>query len=141
MLEKTLRERRANENLSCHVRRPRMSGRRMSGNLQAFSQTFLEVQFSLGNEGKDGRNLSSQTWPGSPRRPSSRHPRPIFHVGSHQFRGIAPGVAPRIVVFVQGTEKYLPPPPPPPREQEKKLFRRKLWFHPTLRQIWKCWKN
>ena len=30
----------------------------------------------------------------------------------------------------QGTEKYLPP---PPREQEKIIFRRKLWFHPTLR--------
>ena len=44
--------------------------------LQAFSQTFLELQFSLGNEGNDGKNLNSQTWPGTPRRPSSRHPRP-----------------------------------------------------------------
>ena len=35
------------------------------------------MQFSLGNEGKDGRNLSSQTWLGSPRRPSPRHPRPL----------------------------------------------------------------
>ena len=43
---------------------------------QAFSQTFFELQFSLGNEGKKGKNLSSQTWPGSPRRPSPRHPRP-----------------------------------------------------------------
>ena len=43
---------------------------------QAFSQTFLEVRFSLGNEGKDGKNLNSQTWPGTPRRPSPRHPRP-----------------------------------------------------------------
>ena len=33
-------------------------------------------QFSLGNEGKDSNNLNSQTWPGSPRRPSSRHPLP-----------------------------------------------------------------
>ena len=33
-------------------------------------------QFSIGDEGKDGNNLSSQTSPGSPRRPSSRHPRP-----------------------------------------------------------------
>ena len=30
----------------------------------------------LGNEGKDGKNLNSQTWPGSPRRPSPRHPQP-----------------------------------------------------------------
>ena len=36
--------------------------------LQAFSQTFFELQFSLGNEGKEGKNLSSQTRPGSPRR-------------------------------------------------------------------------
>ena len=43
---------------------------------QAFSQTFLELRFSLGNEGKDGKNLNSQTWPGTPRRPSFRHPRP-----------------------------------------------------------------
>ena len=42
-----------------------MSGRRMSG-----------MRFSLGNEGKDGKNLNSQTWPGSPRRPSPRHLRP-----------------------------------------------------------------
>ena len=43
---------------------------------QAFSQTFLELRFSLGNEGKDGKNLNSQTWPGTPRRHSARHPRP-----------------------------------------------------------------
>ena len=43
---------------------------------QAFSQTFLELRFSLGNEGKDRKNLNSQTWPGTPRRPSPRHPRP-----------------------------------------------------------------
>ena len=43
---------------------------------QAFSQTFFELRFSLGNEGKDGKNLNSQTWPGTPRRPSSRHPQP-----------------------------------------------------------------
>ena len=43
---------------------------------QAFSQTFLELRVSLGNEGKDGKNLNSQTWPGTPRRPSSRHPQP-----------------------------------------------------------------
>ena len=41
---------------------------------QVFSQTFFELRFSLGNEGKDGKNLNSQTWPGTPRRPSSRHP-------------------------------------------------------------------
>ena len=29
----------------------------------------------LGNAGKDGINLNSQTWPGTPRRPSPRHPR------------------------------------------------------------------
>ena len=27
-----------------------------------------ELRFSLGNEGEEGKNLSSQTWPGSPRR-------------------------------------------------------------------------
>ena len=43
---------------------------------QALSQTCFELRFSLGNEGKDGKNLNSQTWPGSPRRPSPRHPRP-----------------------------------------------------------------
>ena len=43
---------------------------------QVFSQTFLELRFSLGNEGKDGKNLNSQTWPGTPRRPPPRHPRP-----------------------------------------------------------------
>ena len=36
----------------------------------------FELWFSPGNEGKDGKNLSSQTWSGSPRRPSPRHPRP-----------------------------------------------------------------
>ena len=43
-----------------------------------FSQTFFELRFSLGNEGKDGKNLNSQTWPETPRRPSSRHPRPSY---------------------------------------------------------------
>ena len=43
---------------------------------QAFSQIIFEVWFSPGNEGKDGKNLTSQTCPGSPRRPSPRHPRP-----------------------------------------------------------------
>ena len=43
-----------------------------------FSQTFFELQFSLGDEGKDGKNLNSQTWPGTPRRPSPRHPRPSY---------------------------------------------------------------
>ena len=43
---------------------------------EVFSQTFLELRFSLGNEGEDGERLNSQTWPGTPRRPSSRHPRP-----------------------------------------------------------------
>ena len=34
---------------------------------QTFSQTFFEVRFSLANEGKDeGKNPSSQTWPGGP---------------------------------------------------------------------------
>ena len=41
---------------------------------EAFSQIFLELRFSLEYEGKDGENLNSQTWPGTPRRPSSRHP-------------------------------------------------------------------
>ena len=43
---------------------------------QTFSHTSLELRFSLGNEGKDGMNLNSQTWPGTPRRPSPRHLRP-----------------------------------------------------------------
>ena len=30
---------------------------------QAFSQTFLELRFSLGHERKDDKNLNSQTWP------------------------------------------------------------------------------
>ena len=47
---------------------------------QGSSQTFSELEFSLGNEGKEGRNLNSQTWPGSPRRPSPRHPRPPYLV-------------------------------------------------------------
>ena len=33
---------------------------------QVFSQTFFELRFSLGNKGKDGKNLNSQTWPGTP---------------------------------------------------------------------------
>ena len=46
--------------------------------MQAFSQTFIEPRFYLGNEGKGGKNLSSQTWPGSSRRrrSSPRYPRP-----------------------------------------------------------------
>ena len=43
-------------------------------NFQAFSQTFFELRFSLGNEGRDSKILNSQTWLGSPRRPSPRHP-------------------------------------------------------------------
>ena len=44
-----------------------MSGRRDVWDFQAFSQTFLELRFSLGNEGEDGKNMNSQTWPGTPR--------------------------------------------------------------------------
>ena len=36
----------------------------------------FRIAIFLGNEGKDGKNRNSQTWPGTPRRPSSRHPRP-----------------------------------------------------------------
>ena len=43
---------------------------------QAFSQTLIELRFAMGNEGKHGKKLNSQTWPGTPRRPSPRHPRP-----------------------------------------------------------------
>ena len=43
---------------------------------QSLSQTFLELRFSLGNKGEDGKNLNSQTWPATPRRPSPKHPRP-----------------------------------------------------------------
>ena len=38
-----------------------MSGRRMSGTSRRFPRYFFELQFSLGNEGKDGPNLGSQT--------------------------------------------------------------------------------
>ena len=55
-----------------------MSGRRMSGVLP----DIFELRFSLGKEGEDGKNLNSQTWPGTPRRPSPRHPRPSY------FRGV-----------------------------------------------------
>ena len=37
---------------------------------QASFQTFIELQFSLGNERKDSKNLKFQTRPGTPRRPS-----------------------------------------------------------------------
>ena len=43
--------------------------------LQAFSQTFLELRVWLGNEGKASKNLNSQTWPGTPKRPSHRRGR------------------------------------------------------------------
>ena len=52
---------------------------------QVFSQIFFELRFSLGNEGKDGKNLNSQTWPGSPRRPSPRHPQPPERVWESQM--------------------------------------------------------
>ena len=45
---------------------------------QVFSQTFFELRFSLGTERKDVKNLNSQTWPGTPRRPPPRHPRPSY---------------------------------------------------------------
>ena len=44
-----------------------------------FGYNGIELRFSLGNEGKDGKNLNSQTWPGTPRRPAPRHPRPPNH--------------------------------------------------------------
>ena len=44
-----------------------MSARRIVWDFQVFSQTFFELRFSLGNEGQDGKNLNSQTWPGTPR--------------------------------------------------------------------------
>ena len=52
------------------IRRPRMSGRRMPGTSRLFPRHFLNSEFSLGNGGKDGTNLNSHTWPGTPRRPS-----------------------------------------------------------------------
>ena len=56
--------------LPIKFRRPRMSGRRPSGTSRRFPRHFLNCDFPY------GKNLSSQTWPGSPRRPSPRHPRP-----------------------------------------------------------------
>ena len=53
-----------------------MSGKKDVWDFQAASQTFIELRFSLGNEGKDSKNLNSQIWPGTPRRPAPRHPRP-----------------------------------------------------------------
>ena len=52
---------------------------------QALSQTFFELQFNLGSEGKDGNHRSSQTWPGTPRRPSPRHPQPPEHFSCRQL--------------------------------------------------------
>ena len=60
---------------------------------QAFSQTSLELRFSLGNEGKDRKNLNSQTWPGTPRRPSSRHPRPSNSETPTQYSATPASVA------------------------------------------------
>ena len=40
-----------------------------------------QLRFSLGNEGKDGKDLRSQTRRGSPRRPAPRHPRPPGSTG------------------------------------------------------------
>ena len=49
----------------------------MSGwDFQTFSQTICERRFSPGNKGKEGRNLSSQTWPENPNRSPPRHPQP-----------------------------------------------------------------
>ena len=65
---------------------------------QWLSQTFFELRFSLGKAGKDSKNLSSQTWPGSPRRLSPRHSRPpdlfLFwkiQRGAHK-RGLKPQI-------------------------------------------------
>ena len=57
---------------------------------QAFSQTFFELRFSIGNEGKDCKNSSSQTWPGTPRRPSPRHPRPPLEEAHHKLNTKSP---------------------------------------------------
>ena len=55
-----------------------------------FPRHFLNCDFPLVNEGKDGKNLNSQTWPGTPRRPSSRHPRPPeFSSESFSFCGFS----------------------------------------------------
>ena len=78
---------------------------------QAFSQTSLELRFALGYEGKDGKNLNSQTWPGTPRRPSPRHPRPpdtglVTGAGwAATPRAPAPGATPRAPQQLGGTNK------------------------------------
>ena len=53
---------------------------------RAFSQTSLEQQFFLRNEGKDRKNLNSQTLLGTPRRPSPRHPRPPDGLNRSRFK-------------------------------------------------------
>ena len=67
------------------VRRPRMSGRKVSGTSRRFPRHLLNCVFFVGNEREDCKNLNSQTWPGTHRRPSSRHPWPPEN-GPPQFR-------------------------------------------------------
>ena len=57
------------------LRRPRMSGRRMSGTSRRFPRHFLNCDFPEEIKERQ-KNLNSQTWPGTARRPSPRHLQP-----------------------------------------------------------------
>ena len=88
----------------------------------------FRTAISLGNEGKDSKNLNSQTWPGTPRRPSPRHPRPseggfgertlvpVFVPGEHpnvpSFRLFIPGEHPNVPSFRLFVSGEHPPKPP-----------------------------
>ena len=96
-----------------------MSGRR----IQVFSQTFFEPRSSLEYERKEGKNLNSQTWPGTPRRPSPRHPRPPDQVSiickwTRPFRGADCRRAPKSPSTVQAA-----PPCSAGIERARKCFR------------------
>ena len=75
---------------------------------QAFSQTFLELRFSLGNEEKDGKNLNSQTWPGTPRCPSPRHARPPDRRACFRQTRVAQAVLLPGALFHAGTFAFPP---------------------------------
>ena len=88
---------------------------------QAFSQTFLELRSCLGNEGKDGKNLNSQTWPGTP-----RHPRPPICARLRAFACFC--VRPRLERQRLGTAI-------PPREVTRKKHMSKNFNHSWSRDF------
>ena len=83
------------------VRRPRVSGRKMSGTSSYFPRHLLSCDLPYEMKEKDGKNLSSQTWPGSPRRPSPRHPGPpdFGCMNSNQQIAVSTGRITSIMTF------------------------------------------